>query len=117
MPELLRIASGHRALAGSFERRKIIRTHRTISTQALEIETTNEVGRTTADCSVLGIAVYSAVSSVVFAVANFFIALLGFMRGAVPRKDTALFMGVSGLSVALFSLLLRGGDWLITSVL
>ena len=49
-------------------------------------------------------------------VANFFIGFVGFVKGAVPRKDAALAMGVALFSVVLFSLLLRGGFWLLTDV-
>lgn len=48
---------------------------------------------------------------------NFFIYFLGFVRGAVPRKDNALAMGVAVFSSVLFSLLLRGGFWLLGDVL
>ena len=49
-------------------------------------------------------------------VVNFFISFVGFVKGAVPRKTTALQMGVALFSVVLFSLLLRGGFWLLTDV-
>lgn len=50
-------------------------------------------------------------------VLNFFISFVGFVKGAVPRKDAGLAMGVALFSVLLFSLLLRGGFWLLTDVL
>lgn len=50
------------------------------------------------------------------AVAIFFIYFVGFVKGAVPRKDTALLMSVALFSVVLFTLLLRGGVWLLTDV-
>ena len=50
-------------------------------------------------------------------VAQFFIYLVGFVKGSVPRKDNAIHMGVAICTVALFSLLLRGGFWLLTVVL
>lgn len=49
------------------------------------------------------------------AFANFFIALLGFVKGGLPRRDAALLMGVSLFSCALFSSILRGGHWLLTT--
>lgn len=51
------------------------------------------------------------------AVANMFIALAGFVGGAVRRKTTAMMMGVAVAQVVLFSLLLGGGFWLLTEVL
>jgi len=51
------------------------------------------------------------------ALVNLLINVLGFVRGAVPRKQTAIAMGVAAASVALFSLLLRGGFWLLTDIL
>lgn len=51
------------------------------------------------------------------AAVTFLVAVLGFVRGAVPRKDNALAAGVALLGVILFSLLLDGGFWLLTSVL
>lgn len=49
--------------------------------------------------------------------ANFFINLVGFVKGAVSRKSTALAMGAAIFGVLLFSLLLRAGLWLLTEVL
>ena len=51
------------------------------------------------------------------ALINFLIALLGFFRGAVKRKDTAMFMGVAIFQIVLFSALLSGGFWLLTHML
>jgi hypothetical protein len=51
------------------------------------------------------------------AVASFFISFLGLVKGAVPRETTALAMGVAIFSAILFSLLLYGGNWLLTEVL
>jgi hypothetical protein len=50
------------------------------------------------------------------AAAGFVLHLLGFVRGAVPRKDNALGLGIALVQVVLFSLLLRSGDWLLTRV-
>lgn len=50
-------------------------------------------------------------------VALFFIHLVGFFKGAVPRNDNALYMSVAIFTVVLFSLLLLGGFWLLTVVL
>jgi len=50
-------------------------------------------------------------------VVNFFISFVGFVKGAVPRKDTALAMAVALFSVVSFSLLLRAGFWLLTDLL
>jgi len=47
---------------------------------------------------------------------NFVICLIGFVRGAVPRKNNALGMGVALLSSVLFSALLDGGFWLLTDI-
>src|ERR1035437_3147095 len=49
-------------------------------------------------------------------VANFFVGLFGFVKGKVPRKTTAILMGVAIFSTALFSLLLGAGYWLLTNV-
>lgn len=51
------------------------------------------------------------------AVANFFINLLGFVKGAVPRVTTAAAMGVTLVRAIKFFLLLYGGNWLLTEVL
>lgn len=50
-------------------------------------------------------------------VAQFVIHSIGFVKGAVPRKDNALYMGVAIFNVVLFSILLGGGFWLLTEVL
>lgn len=50
-------------------------------------------------------------------VAQFFIHLVGFFKGVVPRNDNALYMGVAIFNVVLFSLLLIGGFWLLTVIL
>ena len=50
-------------------------------------------------------------------VANFFINLFGFVKGTVPRKTTAIAMGVAISSMILCFLLLRAGSWLLTEVL
>ena len=51
------------------------------------------------------------------AVANFLIALVGFVRGKVSRETTALGMGAAVTGVIVFSLLLVGGFWFLTGVL
>lgn len=51
------------------------------------------------------------------AAVGFVVGLLGFVRGAVPRKDTALVMGVAVTQIVLFSILLDGGFWLFTKKL
>jgi hypothetical protein len=50
-------------------------------------------------------------------VAQFFIHIVGFFKGAVPGNDNALYMGVAIFNVVLFSLLLLGGFWLLTVIL
>lgn len=50
-------------------------------------------------------------------IAQFFIHLVGFVKGVVPRKDNVLYMGVSISIIVLFSFLLLGGFWLLTDVL
>lgn len=49
-------------------------------------------------------------------VANFFINLVGFVKGTVSRKSTALAAGAAVFGVLLFSLLLSAGLWLLTEV-
>lgn len=51
------------------------------------------------------------------AVVNFLVGLGDFIRGAVPRKDTALMMGVALSQILLFSILLDAGVWLLTKKL
>ncbi|MHB8413290.1 MAG: hypothetical protein ACYDDI_15280 [Candidatus Acidiferrales bacterium] len=63
--------------------------------------------------------VWGAVSTQLFlqgwlAFIGVFIGLIGFVKGSVPRKDTALLMGVAAFQVVLFSLLLTAGFWLLT---
>lgn len=49
-------------------------------------------------------------------VANFFINLVGFLKGTVSRKSTALAAGAAVFGVLLFSFLLSAGLWLLTEV-
>ena len=51
------------------------------------------------------------------ALANFVMAFLAFLMANVPRKQNAMYMGVSIASAILFSGLLYGGDLLLTDVL
>ena len=51
------------------------------------------------------------------AIANFFINLLGFVKGAVPRVTTVAAMRVTLVRTIKFFLLLYGGNWLLTEVL
>lgn len=48
------------------------------------------------------------------AVCQMIISAVGFVRGRVPRSDTAMGMGVSLVQAVLWSLLLSGGYWLLT---
>lgn len=51
------------------------------------------------------------------ALSQLIIAAAGFVRGRVPRSETAMGMGVYLLQTFLWSLLLSGGYWLLANVL
>jgi hypothetical protein len=58
-----------------------------------------------------GVASTALFSQAWLAFANFWIALIGFLRGKAGRGTPAVMMGVAAGSCALYSLLLRAGCW------
>lgn len=62
--------------------------------------------------------IWGAVSTQLFlqawlATAGIVVSLIGVVRGAVPRRDTLMQLGIAVFQLLLWSMLLRGGFWVI----